>query len=261
MTFSMMVTSPSQSGKTEWIRKLLFSPLIQQPSKRILWCFGQWQPPHEELQKRIPYIEFVHGIQDYFHNTRFINAGKRNLIIPEDLMTVAKCEQRIADLFTKCSHHRNISVVYLTQNVFPQGKACRDIALNTQYLVLFNNPIDRQQVANLVRRVYPSSSVTFMMRFEEATSHPYCYLVVDLKSSTPEQDRLQTNIYSSLRINKPLSLQMKKMCPMWTVLAALGPSITYMNWDLPVNGESSGMSAQDLAYGIGDFKIHSGRLI
>ena len=91
-------------------------------------------------------------------------------------MTKAKYDQRIADLFTKGSHHRNISIVYLTQNVFPQGRACRDIALNTQYLVLFNNPIDRQQVATLARRIYPSTCATF-------------------KSSTSEQDRLQTDIF------------------------------------------------------------------
>ena len=34
-------------------------------------------------------------------------------------MTEAKCDQRIADLFTKGSHHINMSIVYLTQNVFP----------------------------------------------------------------------------------------------------------------------------------------------
>ena len=117
------------------------------------------------------------------NSPQFINPGKRNLII-FDLMTEAKCDQRIADLFTKGSHHRNISIVYLTQNVFPQGKACRDIALNTQYLVLFNNPIDRQQVATLARRIYPSTSAMFMKRFEEATSRPYGYLIIDLKSST-----------------------------------------------------------------------------
>ena len=117
-------------------------------------------------------------------------------------MTEAKCDQRIADLFTKGSHHRNISIVYLTQNLFPQGKACRDIALNTQYLVLFNNPIDRQQVATLARRIYPSTSAIFMKRFEQATSRPYGYLVVDLKSSTPEQDRLHTDIFETLDIRK-----------------------------------------------------------
>ncbi|MES9951128.1 MAG: hypothetical protein ABW118_19390, partial [Candidatus Thiodiazotropha sp.] len=195
--FSMMVTGPSGSGKTEWSKKLLLSTLIQPPPERILWCFGQWQPLYEDLEKKIPWIEFVHGIPEYLNSSQYINPGQRNLIIFDDLMTEAKCDQRIADLFTKGSHHRNISIVYLTQNVFPQGKACRDIALNTQYLVLFNNPIDRQQVATLARRIYPSNSATFMNRFKEATSRPYGYLVVDLKSSTPEQDRLQTDIFES----------------------------------------------------------------
>ena len=139
----------------------------------------------------------MHGIQNYLNSPHFINPGKRNLIIFDDLMTEAKCDQRIADFFTKGSHHRNISIVYLTQNVFPQGKACRDIALNTQYLVLFNNPIDRQQVATLARRIYPSTSAMFMKRFEEATSRPYGYLVIGLKSSTSEQDRLQTDVFES----------------------------------------------------------------
>ena len=193
--FSMMVTGPSGSGKTEWTRKLLLSSLVQPPPERILWCFGQWQPLYEDLQKRIPCIEFIRGIPDYLDNAQFMDPSKRNLIIFDDLMTEAKCDQRIADLFTKGSHHRNISIVYLTQNVFPQGRACRDIALNTQYLVLFNNPIDRQQVATLARRIYPSTCATFMRKFEDATARPYGYLVLDLKSSTSEQDRLQTDIF------------------------------------------------------------------
>ena len=36
-----------------------------------------------------------------------------------------------------------------------------------------------------------------MKRFEEATSRPYGYLVVDLKSGTSGQDRLRTNIFDS----------------------------------------------------------------
>ena len=37
----------------------------------------------------------------------------------------------------------------------------------------------------------------FMKRFEEATSRPYGYLIIDLKSSTSEQDRLQIDIFES----------------------------------------------------------------
>jgi hypothetical protein len=42
----------------------------------------------------------------------------------------------MCDLFTKGSHHRNISVVLLTQNVFHHGPNFRDISLNAKYLVL-----------------------------------------------------------------------------------------------------------------------------
>ena len=34
-----------------------------------------------------------------------------------------------------------------------------------------------------------------MKRFEQATSYTYGYLVIDLKSDTPEKDRLHTEIF------------------------------------------------------------------
>ena len=150
----------------------------------------------------------MNGIPDHLNDQHYIDASKRNVLVFDDLMTEAKCDQRIADLFTKGSHHRNISVVYLTQNLFPQGKACRDIILNTQYLVLFNYPIDRQQVATLARRIYPSTSAVFMKRFEQATSYPYGHLVNDLKSDTAEKDRLHTEIFDTAkRMDKKMAAE------------------------------------------------------
>ena len=68
---------------------------------------------------------------------------------------------------------------------------------------MFYNLIDRQQVATLARRIYPSTSVTFMRKFEDAKARPYGYLVLDLKSSTSEQDRLQTDIFDSVNQQFP----------------------------------------------------------
>ena len=193
--FSMVVSGPSGSGKTRWTKQLLNSSLIQPSPQRIIYCYGQWQPLYMDLKRSLPRIEFIKGIPDRLDDPDFIDGKERLLIVFDDLMTEAKCDQRLADMFTKGSHHRNMSVVYLTQNIFPQGKACRDIALNTQYLVLFNNPMDRQQVATLARRMYPLSSGRFMKRFEEAVQKPYGYLVVDLKATTPEQLRLNSNLF------------------------------------------------------------------
>ena len=118
-------------------------------------------------------------------------------------MTEAKSDQRIANPYTKGSHHRFISIMFVTQNIFSEGKACRDIALKTQYLVLLNNPIDRQQVVTLARWIDLSTSAAFMKCLQDARAQPYGYLVVDLKSSTSDQDRLQTIIFESTNQHAP----------------------------------------------------------
>ena len=38
-----------------------------------------------------------------------------------------------------------------------------------------------------------------MKRFERATSYPYGHLVIDLKSDTPEKDRLHTEIFDTAK--------------------------------------------------------------
>jgi len=71
---------------------------------------------------------------------------------------MAETNELVANIFTKISHHRNISVLYLTQNVFDKNKYVRTISLNTHYLVLFKNVRDGTQFATLSRQMYPHSS-------------------------------------------------------------------------------------------------------
>jgi hypothetical protein len=142
-------------------------------------------------------------------------------------MTEANCDQRIAGLFTKDGIHRNISIVYLTQNLFPQGKACRDIALKTQYFVLFDNPIDRQQVGTSARRIYLYSHAIFMKRFQNATSRPHGYLVVDLKSCTLEQDRLRKNVFET----ESLAIKKRKLTDEEAYFGDGNSTVTAMNDD------------------------------
>ena len=50
---------------------------------------------------------------------------------------------KLKKAFTKYVHHRNLSIMYIVQNVFCQGKRSRTIVLNTKYMVLFKNPRDK----------------------------------------------------------------------------------------------------------------------
>jgi hypothetical protein len=108
-----IVAGCTQSGKTVWVKTLLdnaqktISPLPQ----RIIWCYGQWQPSYFDILRTMPGIEFNKGIPDDIDNGDYLDVSQRNLIILDDLMAQSSKDKRIADLFTKGSHHRNFSVV------------------------------------------------------------------------------------------------------------------------------------------------------
>ena len=59
---------------------------------------------------------------------------KPSLVILDDLLNDVYFKQ-VCDLFTRGSHHRNISFDFITQNLFHQGRCCKDILLNAHYLV------------------------------------------------------------------------------------------------------------------------------
>jgi len=58
------------------------------------------------------------------------------LLILYDLMMGA-FNKNVCELFTKGSHHRNLSVIVVNQNIFHKSSHTRDISLNTKYIVAF----------------------------------------------------------------------------------------------------------------------------
>ncbi len=60
--------------------------------------------------------------------------------------------------------------------------------------MLFKSPRDKQQVSILARQVNPGKIQKFMAAYEEATSRPHGYLMLDLNPTTDDQQRLKTNV-------------------------------------------------------------------
>ena len=105
-------------------------------------------------------------------------------------------DDRVVDIFTKISHHRNFSVVYLTQNLFYKNKQTRTQSLNSHYIILLKSARDAIQVANLARQKYSGGKSAFMIEaFKNYTSAPYGYLLIDLKQEADDKLRLRTGIF------------------------------------------------------------------
>ena len=100
-------------------------------------------------------------------------------------------------LFTRDSHHRNLRVIYIVQNLLHQGKGNRSMNLNSHYLVLFKNPQDKLQILTLARQMYPGQTDFFLNQYEEAVKRPFGYLLIDLKTTTQDNCRLRTNVLPS----------------------------------------------------------------
>jgi len=121
--------------------------------------------------------------------------GTPTLAILDDLMD--KADDIVANLFTKISHHRSVSVIYITQNVFHKAKQSRTISLNAHYMVLFKSPRDVGQIAVLGRQLYPENSKFLVEAFKDATSTPHSHLLLDLRPETPEGLRVRANIFDA----------------------------------------------------------------
>jgi len=100
----------------------------------------------------------------------------------------------IVDLFIKGSHHKNLSVILISQNLFHQGREQRDISLNANYRVIFKNPRNRAQIRHLARQVY-SDDPKFLEEVYYDTSRPHGYLLPDLKQSIPNEYRFRMCIF------------------------------------------------------------------
>ena len=191
-----MVAGMTGSGKTAWVQILLQQAqnVIDPTPERIDWCYSQWQPANMVLMATIPQIEFFKGIPPDLEHDSYFDVNKRNLIVFDDQMIDAGGDKRIVNLFTRGSHHRNLSVIYIVQNLFHQGKGSRSISLNSYYLVLFKNPRDKLQIVTLAKQMYRGQTHSFIQRYEEAVQRPFGYLLVELKTTTQDNCRLRTNV-------------------------------------------------------------------
>ena len=180
-----MISGPSGAGKTWFVNKLIKhrNQLFTTHFNAIYWFYGAVIPKVDNHDE----IHFIEGVPET------IDIPPNSLVILDDLMS--ETNGNIANLFTKYSHHNNLTVVFIVQNLFPKSKHARDISLNAHYIVVFKNPRDKLQIEYLARQIMPRHSKEVVEIFEQVTRKPHSYLLFDLTQSTHDALRIRTNIF------------------------------------------------------------------
>ena len=191
--FTCISSGPSVSGKSSFCKRFLqnLDALCRERDFDgcVIWCHSEKTAVLSPtvLPRNIRINE---GVQADFDNAR----GRPCLVILDDLLNDVY-SKHVCDLFTKGSHHRNISVIQFTQNLFHQGRFYRDISLNAKYLVLLKNVRDKNQFMLLARQVYPENSNSLYKAYLDATRKPHVYLLLDPSQDTDDRLRFRTNIF------------------------------------------------------------------
>lgn len=191
--FTCIVAGPTSSGKSHIVFRLLKhrAQMINTTLKEVIYCL----PPGQKIEtpefiRRDRGIKFHSGIPDFAK----ITDGEPRLVVLDDLMSNVNTE--VMDLFTRGSHHKNISVLFLVQNIFFGGsKLFRTISLNAHYIILTKNPRDKNQISMLAVQLSPENSTALKNAFHDATKNAYTFLLFDTSQSCPDNLRYRANIF------------------------------------------------------------------
>ena len=185
---SILMSGITGAGKTTLLKRIITEPtLFSTPPKRIILCYGVWQSGYNDIKG----VEFRKGLDI----PDDLDPEKHSIIILDDLMREVANSKSAEGLFTKGSHHKNVTVFFLVQNLYVQGVSGHTIRLNCHYYIILNNRTDLDKISRLGRKI--GMKETLLLAYKDACeSKPYGYLVVDVSPHNPNpQLSIKTNVF------------------------------------------------------------------
>jgi len=219
---TFLINGPSQSGKSTYVDALLRNQrkFFDQPFDYIYVYIGtdsDQNPLFRDMVKDLSSskvdCQLIELKKIYGDNVKTLcekfpkeleknlaaqcNQGKKGCVIFDDLMKeLANCDV-IMSLFTKFSSHLNVTVIFITQNLFHRGSARSDAATiyrNARNVVLFHTPNDASVVRNIASRLNVNSKTlhnilksqrSLTIRNDFQLEHPALRLCANIFATTP----------------------------------------------------------------------------
>lgn len=184
--FAMSVTGPSQSGKSEFIVKLLQNRelLFATNFDQIYYftpetLFMRHNEIFEKLKTTFCGIEHFAGLPDIIKLNLLDKRPK--LLILDDLMHEFLSSESMVRLLSVDVHHFNISIIFTLQNFYAPSRYGTTVAKNVNYRVLFYNRMDLRETRNISLQIgakpnFLNDSFEFLM--DEFPNEPP-YLILD----------------------------------------------------------------------------------
>ena len=188
----ILIFGPSYSGKSTLVSKLIDYQLQVFDLKfdRIIYCSDG--SSLNTMTKGLPIENYEFYDKNLFES---LDSKQNNCIILDDFMHRATNDVEISELFTKRSHHQNVTIIFLLQNLFPKSKFMTDIKRNANYIILMSSPADEKSIKLFSSYLDPSNPNFIYNAYIDATKNKsFSYLLVDLHQQQSNEIRIRSNL-------------------------------------------------------------------
>lgn len=194
---SVGVYGCQQSGKTYFVKQLLIhrDDMFTEQTTKILYCYTISQPVLEEMEQSIDIFVMKRGLPSEEDIEELTQNRTHTILVLDDLMSEVCNSPQAEQLFTIHCHHRNMSIIYLSQNIYYNGKKSKTISLQMHYITLFRNPRDKSQISTLARQLFPGKTKNFLEVYNDALEEPYSYLLLDISPHSNQLYQIRSKIF------------------------------------------------------------------
>jgi len=174
-------------GKTHFMLRIIKEKLVEPFPKYITYMYGVHQNFMDTWNTdNNPKVDFVKGLD-------FTKVKDNSLLVIDDLLL--SNNKQVAEAFIMGSHHRCISVFYLTQNLFPNDPLFRLMSLNSHYFVLFQNPRNQRQVFTLAQQAF-TDMTAFKNAYKRVSLTPRGFILLNFNPLLPKELTIVTDFWS-----------------------------------------------------------------
>ena len=165
------------AGKTHFILDVIRHKLIHPFPKRIYYMYKIRQPFMDTMSN----VMFIEGL-----NFETLDTSKPSMLVIDDL--VLSTNKDVAEMFILGSHHRQISIFFLTQNLFPNCDLFRVMSANAHYFVIFQNQRNFRQVMTLARQIFVGRDVYRITEaYKRASNTPRGFIILSFSPLLPNE--------------------------------------------------------------------------
>lgn len=197
--FTMLLIGMSNSGKSNYMRKLLEQPdkVFTEPPSRILYFYNIHQRLFDEMEQSVAKITFIQGLPSRSEIESWAVQEKHLMLVFDDLYHELINSKDITDLTIMLCHHMNISCIMTSHNIFMSSKYSKTITTNIHYILLFTLQ-NRLQLSTLGTQLFchKNKSRNFVHVYDSVMQdNRFSPLIIDLSPQTEnKQQMLRSNV-------------------------------------------------------------------